>query len=639
MRDVIIVGTDTEVGKTTFSIIFLNAFSDKYAYWKPLETGESDAARVQNYIPEARVYKPLRHFAEAVAPLRAARMRGESIPSAGEILAARPVSERPLLIETFGGPLSPLTENILQIALIRAWRSPVILIGSSHIGAIGRVLSAYESLHGTSVIAVVLLGPSDPFAEEQIQRYTQLPVFSLTVPQHDHWDASALRHISLCQLPVLQAIDQLVEHYYYYEEHSRCVEIIQELDQQYVWHPYTPLLEALKPIPVVAAEEEYLILANGRRVIDAIASWWTILHGHCHPPLVTALRQAAATLDHTVFAGTTHFPAAELAEALLHSVPGWNGGRVFFSDNGSTSVEVALKMAVQYWRMQGYGKKNTFICFQNSYHGDTFGAMSVSRDSVYFSMYETLLFEVIQIPLEVEALAEAIRRHRDRIAGVIIEPLVQGAGGMRMYPAQILRSLWEVARAEGLLFILDEVMTACRTGRLWAFDHAGIVPDLICTAKTLTGGMLPLAVTLAAPRVVEPFRHADRSRMFFHGHSYTANPLACAVAAANWRLLQKGDWLCEAKRIEAYWAAQLPRWRGHPKVRDVRWCGTIGVVELNLPGGYLNEMVPRWRAVALDMGVLLRPIGPVLYCLPPLCIRQESLNRVMDVFQACIDMA
>jgi adenosylmethionine-8-amino-7-oxononanoate aminotransferase len=295
-------------------------------------------------------------------------------------------------------------------------------------------------------------------------------------------------------------------------------------------------------------------------------------------------------------------------------------------------------MAVQYWRMQGYSK-DVFICFQNSYHGDTIGAMSISRDPIYFSMYDSLLFEVIQIPLEVEVLVEAICRHRDRIAGVVIEPLVQGAGGMRMYPAQTLRGFWEVARAENLLFIVDEVMTACRTGRLWAFDHAGIVPDLICTAKTLTGGMLPLAATLAAPRVVEPFRNADRSRMFFHGHSYTANPLACAVAAANWRLLQKGDWLREAKRIEAYWAAQLPRWRGHPKVKDVRWCGTIGVVELNLPGGYLSEMVPRWRTIALDMGVLLRPLGPVLYCLPPLCIRPESLNRVMDVFQACIDMA
>jgi adenosylmethionine-8-amino-7-oxononanoate aminotransferase len=636
MRDIIIVGTDTEVGKTTFSIIYLNAFSDKYAYWKPLETGESDTARVRNCIPKACVYNPVRHFAEAVAPLLAARRQGEAIPSVGEILAARPVSERPLLIETFGGPLSPLTENALQIELIRAWRSPVILVGSSTIGAIGRVLSACESLHGVSVIAVVLLGPPDPFAEEQIQRYTHLPVFSLAMPQGERWDVSTFRHISASQMPVLRAIDQLVERYY--DDRSHTAAVIQGLDQQYVWHPYTPLLEAVPPVSVVAAEEEYLILADGRRVIDAIASWWTILHGHCHPPLVTALRRAAATLDHTVFAGTTHSPAVELAEALLHSVPKWNGGgRVFFSDNGSTAVEVALKMAVQYWRMQGYNK-DVFICFKNSYHGDTFGAMSISRDPIYFGMYDSLLFEVIQIPLEVEALVEAIRRYRDRIAGVVIEPLVQGAGGMRMYPAQTLRDLWEVACAEGLLFIVDEVMTACRTGRQWAFDHAGIVPDLICTAKTLTGGMLPLAATLAAPRVVEPFRNADRSRMFFHGHSYTANPLACAVAAANWRLLQKGDWLREAKRIEAYWTAQLPRWRGHPKVKDVRWCGTIGVVELNLPGGYLSEMVPRWRAIALDMGVLLRPLGPVLYCMPPLCIRQESLNRVMDVFQACIDV-
>jgi adenosylmethionine-8-amino-7-oxononanoate aminotransferase len=636
MRNIIIVGTDTEVGKTTFSIIYLNEYYKKYSYWKPLETGDSDTARVRHYVPQACVYDPLRHFAEAVAPLLAARRHGTSVPSVAEILAARPPSEQPLLIETFGSPLSPLTDNTLQIELIRAWRSPVILIGSSTIGAIGRMLAAYEALHGTSVIAAVLLGSPDSFAEEQIHQYTRLPVFSLAMPQPSHWDASTLRHVSQSQRFVLQAIDQLVEQYY--DERSRSGRLLNELDRQYVWHPYTPLLESVEPLPVVAAEEEYLYLADGRRVIDAIASWWTILHGHCHRPLVTALRQAAATLDHTVFAGTTHVHAVELAEALLRSAPWDQGGRVFYSDNGSTAVEVALKMVVQYWRLQGY-KKDKFICFQNSYHGDTFGAMSISRDPVYFSMYDALLFDVEQIPLEVEALVEAVRCHRDSIAGVIIEPLVQGAGGMRMYPPRLLRALWEVTCAEGLLFIVDEVMTACRTGRLWAFEHAGIVPDLICTAKTLTGGMLPLAATLVAPRVVEPFRHADRSRMFFHGHSYTANPLACAVAVANWRLLQKEEWRREAERIEAYWASRLPSWRGHPKVKDVRWCGTIGVVELDLPGGYLSEMVPRWRTLALDMGVLLRPLGPVLYCLPPLCMREESLNRVLDVFQACIDMA
>lgn len=636
MRNLIIAATDTEVGKTTFSIIFLNEYYKKYAYWKPLETGYSDTERVRQFVPQACVYDPLRHFAEAVAPLLAARRQGSSLPSVAEILAARPPSEQPLLIETFGSPLSPLTDDALQIELIRAWRSPVILVGSSTIGAIGRILAAYEALHGTSVIAVVLLGSPDSFAEEQIHRYTQLPVFSLVTPPVGPWDAATLRQVAHSQQFVLQAIDQLVE--CHYDERFRSARILNELDRQYVWHPYTPLLETVETLPVVAAEEEYLYLPDGRRVIDAIASWWTILHGHCHPPLVNALRQAAATLDHTVFAGTTHIHAVELAELLLRSVPWDKGGRVFFSDNGSTAVEVTLKMAVQYWRLQGY-KKDIFISFQGSYHGDTFGAMSIGRDPVYFGMYDNLLFDVIQIPWDVEALGEAIRHHRERIAGVVIEPLVQGAGGMRMYPPHLLRAFWETTRAEGLLFIVDEVMTACRTGRLWAFEHAGIVPDLICAAKTLTGGMLPLAATLVAPHVVEPFRNADRARMFFHGHSYTANPLACAVAAANWRLLQKGDWLYQSRRIEAYWASRLPCWRGHPKVKDVRWCGTIGVVELDLPGGYLSDMVPRWRALALDMGVLLRPLGPVLYCLPPLCIREESLNRVLDVFQACIDMA
>ncbi|MCS7270720.1 MAG: adenosylmethionine--8-amino-7-oxononanoate transaminase [Gemmataceae bacterium] len=635
MRKVIIVGTDTDAGKTTFSIIFLNLFSAKYSYWKPLETGPSDTAKVRQYVPQARVFDPLRHYEEAVAPLLASRRSGRPLPTLVDIHQAAPVCENTLLIETFGGPLSPLTDSVLQIELIRAWRSPVILVGSSAIGAVGRALAALEALHGVPVVACVLLGPEDPFAVKQIQQHAQVPVFSLELPQVPFWDRQTLQEFSRIHKNVLRAIDQHIDDFY--KNLDIGGKSIREIDSKYVWHPYTPLLEPLEQLPVVSAQGEFLNLVDGQRVIDAIASWWTILHGHCHPPLVQALRRAAATLDHTVFAGTTHPWAVELAERLVRSAP-WGGvGRVFFSDNGSTAVEVALKMAVQFWHMQGQ-KRHKFICFDNSYHGDTFGAMSVGRDPVYFGMYEPLLFDVIQAPLQVEALTRAVERWHKDVAAVIVEPLVQGAGGMRMHPPEVLRSLWQVCKQEGLLFIVDEVMTACRTGRIWAFEHAGIIPDIVCTAKTLTGGMLPLAATLVSPTIVEPFCHMDRSRMFFHGHSYTANPLACAVAVANWRLLEQGHWRQEANRIEAFWATHLPRWQGHPRVKEVRWCGTIGVMELNVTGGYLCDKVPLWRQRALQMGVLLRPLGPVLYCLPPLCISEDSLHRVIEAFQACIDM-
>lgn len=633
MNNLVLVGTDTDAGKTTFALLFLHRYASKYAYWKPLETGDSDTARLRRLIPSARVYEPLRHYAEPVAPLLASRRTGIPLPSIEQIIQARPPTEESLLIETFGGPLSPLTETALQIELIRAWNSPVILIGPSRIGAIGRILAAYEAVGGVPLLAVVLIGKPDPFAAEQIERYAKVPVFSLQPPEDSQWTSESLQRVVPEQHGVLEAIDRCFEDAV--GRRMQWSRQIQQADRACVWHPYTPLLEAVEQVPVVAAEREFLYTADGRQLIDAISSWWTILHGHCHPPLVRALRQAAATLDHTVFAGSTHPWAVELAEAMLRSVPWPAGGRVFFSDNGSTAVEAALKMAVQHWHLRGQ-RRSTFICFEHSYHGDTVGAMSVSRDPVYFGMYAALLFEAIQVPLQPDALADVLRQQGGTIAGVIIEPLVQGAGGMRMHPPQLLRALWEVCRSQDVLFIVDEVMTACRTGRLWAFEQAGIVPDLICTAKTLTGGMLPLAATLVAPHVVEPFLQGGRAHMFFHGHSYTANPLACAVAIANWHLLQQNQWRLEAQRIESFWAAHLPLWRKHPHVRDVRWCGTIGVVELDLPGGYLSDQVPRWRQRALELGVLWRPLGPVLYCLPPLGISSKSLERVLDAFEACL---
>lgn len=636
MENVVIVGTDTDAGKTTFTLLFLQRFAAHYAYWKPLETGISDTAQVRRLVPQAHVYDPLRHYNEPVAPLLAARRSGIPLPSIQQILQSRPgFPQQALLIETFGGPLSPLNEDTLQIDLIRAWRSPVLLVGSSAIGAIGRVLACYEALHGIPLVAVVLIGPADPFAAEQIQRHAQLPVFSLTPPPQPTWTPDLLQQSSQAQHDVLLSIQRCIEEYHQRRQHLALR--IPHADRQAVWHPYTPLLEAVEPVPVVAADAEFVYTADGHPLIDAIASWWTILHGHCHPPLVRSLRETAATLDHTVFAGTTHPWAVELATLLLQTTPWPPGGRVFFSDNGSTAIEVALKMAIQYWQLIGK-PKDKFICFEHSYHGDTVGAMSVSRDPVYFAPYRSLLFDVIQIALDTTALAEVLEQQGHRIAGIIIEPLIQGAGGMRMYSPQLLRELWQLTLTATVkpLWIVDEVMTACRTGHRWAFAHAGIIPDLVCTAKTLTGGMLPLAATVASPQVVQPFMHESRQRMFFHGHSYTANPLACAVAATNERLLQQQHWQQQAQRIEAFWATHLPRWQNHPRVREVRWCGTIGVVELNCPGGYLSEQVPRWRQQARELGVLWRPLGPVLYCLPPLCISQKSLERVLDAFDACL---
>jgi adenosylmethionine-8-amino-7-oxononanoate aminotransferase len=348
-----------------------------------------------------------------------------------------------------------------------------------------------------------------------------------------------------------------------------------------------------------------------------------------------ALAEASRRFDHVLFAGVTHLAAVELADLLLGTMP-WCGGRVFYSDNGSTAVEVALKMAYQYWCHHNQTDRTRFVGFEHGYHGDTFGAMAVSRDPLFFGRFEPMLLKADILPLDPARLDEHLHKHRERIAAVILEPLVQGAGGMRMHTPQTLRQFVEITRRHGVLFIADEVMTGgYRTGTLWAHQAAGIVPDLVCAAKTLAGGIMPLAATLAAPQIVNAFRSDDRSRTFFHGHSFTANPLACAVAACNVRqlLAQPPD---APRRFERFWSQAFEKLRSHPRLRDVRIRGSIAAIEVDAEGGYLAEAGRDMRRKCLERGVFLRPLGPVLYAMPPYCTSLDSLEKIADAMIAAI---
>jgi adenosylmethionine-8-amino-7-oxononanoate aminotransferase len=277
------------------------------------------------------------------------------------------------------------------------------------------------------------------------------------------------------------------------------------------------------------------------------------------------------------------------------------------------------------------------VGFEGGYHGDTFGAMSVGRDPVFFGRFEPLLFRAENVPLSADRLDDALTRHRGEVAAVIVEPLVQGASGMRMHTAARLRELFEVARGHGVLFIADEVMTGGgRTGPLWAHQAAGIAPDLVCAAKTLAGGVLPLAATLAAPALVAAWDTDDRSRTFFHGHSFTAHPLACAVAVANWSKLTAAP-NPAPRRMEAFWGEALEPLRSYPQVRDVRVCGTIAAVEVNSPGGYLAAVSRHLRRRCLEHGVLVRPLGSVLYAMPPFCTSDASLERIAHALTQAIE--
>ncbi len=653
-----ILGADTDSGKTTFALLFLSAFGEKWSYWKPIETGDSDSATIRRLVPATIVHEPVARLGEPVAPPLAARLEGRSIPSAAEL--ARRAPDCPFLaIETFGSPFSPLNETELQIELIRELNRPTILVSSTKLGAIGRTLALLQALriHRIEPAAVVLIGQVDEYAREQIGKHDSITVLHLEPPQA--WDADGIDQAACLQRDVLVAlINCRVRRTAYsvgwvealrnppspdgglrkastHPTEDGKTKSILDNDQRCIWHPYTSLQGADLPLAVVGAEDEFLHLADSRRIIDGISSWWTILHGHREPRLMRALHEAAQAFDHILFAGVTHPPAVRVAELLLKTAP-WSGGRVFFSDNGSTAVEVALKMAYQFWCHRGQTQRTLFVGFENGYHGDTFGAMAVGRDPLFFGRFDPLLFSADRVPVSAERLDQLLKKNTNRVAAIIIEPLVQAAGGMRMHAPEELRAIFEVTRRHNVLFIADEVMTGChRTGTMWAFQAAGIAPDLICAAKTLAGGILSLAATLASPEIVAAFDTSDRERTFFHGHSFTAQPLACAIAAANLEWLSAEPPTAPA-RFEAFWKEALLPLRERPNVRDVRIRGTVAAIEVDVAGGYLAEAGREMRRRCLEQGVFLRPLGNVLYALPPFGTSDESLRRIAAAMESAI---
>jgi adenosylmethionine---8-amino-7-oxononanoate aminotransferase len=434
-------------------------------------------------------------------------------------------------------------------------------------------------------------------------------------------------------------------------------------DQAVVWHPYTQMLTRPAPIPIVRGEGVYLFTEDGRRLLDGTSSWWVNIHGHSHPRLNAALTAQAGMLEHVVFANCTHAPAVDLAERLVEILP--RGlGRVFFSDNGSTAVEVALKLARQYWTHQGQEQRRMFVTLRHAYHGDTVGAMSASEDSIFTRPFGPMLFDVARAeapycyrcpmglaratcaidcltagPATLEAL---LKVHGDSVAAVLVEPMLQGAGGMIVWPAEFLSGVRRLCTEFGTLMIADEVLTGFgRTGRMFACEHADIAPDIICLSKALTAGYMPLGATVTTEAVYESFLSEDRRRTFFHGHSFTANPLACAVGLASLDLFRDDRTLDRVGELERWLRRGLERARDLPIVGDVRVIGGVGVIELvtdkatKAAGGYLDDLGPRLAAAFLDRGLLLRPLGNVVYVMPPYVITETETDwmtgEVVDV--------
>ncbi len=427
-----------------------------------------------------------------------------------------------------------------------------------------------------------------------------------------------------------------------------------DFDQKHLWHPYTSTTNPLPCYPVSKAQEVYIHLSTGEALIDGMSSWWSAIHGYNHPLLNQAAHQQIEDMSHVMFGGLTHQPAVELGKRLLAMTPD-NIQHIFLADSGSVSVEVALKMALQYWHNHAakrgkVSQRSQFLTLSHGYHGDTFAAMSVTDpDNSMHKMYKGFLPQHIFAqsppcsqkaegkwpeydPSDLADFEIKIERHHPHLAAVILEPIVQGAGGMRIYHPRCLARIRELCDQYGLLLILDEIATGFgRTGRLFAFEHANIEPDILCVGKALTGGYMTLAATLTTEKVATGVCDGEAG-CFMHGPTFMANPLACSVANASLSLLQQNHWQSQVFTIENHFEQELPLLLTHPKVKSVRWLGAIGVVETHQPVNL--EII---QAKFVSQGVWIRPFGRLIYIMPPYICQPEHIEALINAIRVAIE--
>ncbi len=415
-----------------------------------------------------------------------------------------------------------------------------------------------------------------------------------------------------------------------------------ERDLAVIWHPYTQMKTALPHVPIVRGEGACLYDEDGKRYIDAVSSWWVNIHGHANPYIAQKVAEQLLKLEHVIFAGFTHPTAVELAERLLAVLPS-NQKKAFYSDNGSTAIEVAIKMCLQYWHNQGK-PRTKMLAFKNAYHGDTFGAMAVSGRSAFTAAFDSLLFEVefIDLPTgeNIKALKSRISYLRSELACFIFEPLVQGTAGMIMYEAEYLNELLAHCKQEGILTIADEVFTGFgRTGKLFACDYLSQQPDIMCFSKGLTGGTMALGLTTCTNEIYNAFLSDDKLKTLFHGHSYTANPVACSAALASLDITLDASTMQNIKRIETMHSGFAEKIKHHPKIKTTRQTGTILAMEWETGSStsYFSSLRDRLYHYFLDAGIILRPLGNIIYILHTYCITNDELNYIYSKIEQALE--
>ncbi len=416
-----------------------------------------------------------------------------------------------------------------------------------------------------------------------------------------------------------------------------------EKDKAYIWHPFTQMKTAGDPILIKRAKGALIYDENDNEIIDAVSSWWVNVHGHAHPYIADKIYEQLNKLEHVIFAGFTHEPAVELAERLLGYLP--HQSKIFFSDNGSTAVEVALKMSLQYFYNKNE-KRDTIIALESAYHGDTFGAMSAGGDDGFNDPFKKHMFKIERIPTptkgnenkSIEQLKEIISEKN--VCSFIFEPLIQGAGGMVMYEPEILDELIGICKENNVLCIADEVMVGFyRTGKIFASNHLKNKPDLTCLSKGLTGGTLPMSITSCSEEIYNAFLSQDKKKTFFHGHSFTGNPIGCAAALASLDLFEKEETKNNIERIIQSHQRFKNKIEKHPSATNVRQRGTIIALDFKTDSStsYFNSLRDTLYYFFLEHGVLLRPLGNVVYIMPPYCISDEQLNKVYHLIEKALD--
>jgi adenosylmethionine---8-amino-7-oxononanoate aminotransferase len=682
MNSVFVTGTDTGIGKTLVAACLVRAWG--MDYWKPVQTGlaeeAGDAATVRRLtgIAADRVHPSAYEFQAPLSPEAAAALEGRNV----ELAAFRlPASERGIVIEGAGGLLVPLDGRHLMIDLMAQLGCPVILVARSGLGTINHTLLSVEALRGRGLdmLGVVLVGDLNKSNKDAIEAHGGVPVIAelpwvetideaameslaRLIPPHpalspnrgrgleredggDQTDSSlapargrGLRRVGQAKLSLTRSWVR-----------GNSAELI-ALDRKHLWHPFTQAATAPDPIAIESASGSWLTATDGKRYLDLISSWWVTLHGHAHPAIAAAIADQAHQLEQIIFAGFTHEPAVRLATRLANALPA-ELDRVFFSDDGSTAVEVALKLAYQYWRNRGEPQRHRFLAFDGGYHGDTFGAMAAGYSSGFYEPFGDLLVEVEHLPYpatwdgdpnvaEKEAAALSrldnwLERFGAETAALIVEPLVQGASGMRMCRPEFLHSLRKRLTAAGVLLIFDEVMTGFgRTGGSFACIKSGVTPDLVCLSKGLTGGFLPLSATVCGPAIYEAFLDPGFAKAFAHGHSFTANPLGCAAALASFDLFETPETASRLAMIETVHRRRLALLRDRPEFVEARCTGTIAAVNLNGDAhDYAGPASQKLQRFFLDRGLLLRPLGPVIYILPPYCTSEAELDSAYDAIE------